>query len=74
MSSKESKFIHDLGTPLSTLTLLVESVMSDLREKGPDFEEQVQSLESAGQLLEKVRELLQARRQELLSQQPPNSL
>ncbi len=61
--SPEKKFIHDLGTPLSTALLLMEVLL----ESSPEQEKMSKVMDS----LNKLRVLVEQRRSELLEETKP---
>lgn len=69
--SEERKFLHDLSNPLAIASGLVDILLSD-NEKNPSLtDEQKRRLEKAFHALERIKELLRARRGDLTAQSDP---
>lgn len=66
--SEEINFIHDVSGSVGTLLVLIEPALEGLKSKGQATAEEQEQLESALQVLENLRTLIQTRRQRLREQ------
>lgn len=66
-AKKEREFIHAIASPLAGIEMIVASVLDDIADAGEDPAGYGERLKDAMSGLEKMKDMLNSRRQEVLS-------
>ena len=69
----ERAFLHDLGTPLGSATLLTDSLLEDFRLRAGSDPDDLMRLTSLCQALQQITELIKIRRNVLISRGVPSA-
>jgi len=67
MTRKERRFLHDLATPLSTLSFLLNSFLERARERPGVESGAIEAMERAMGSVEKIALLLRERRETIIA-------
>lgn len=67
-NKKEREFIHALASPLAGIEMILESVLEDVQDAGDDSAGYGERVRDALQGIEKLKNILNSRREEVLSE------
>lgn len=66
LCKEERVFLHDIATPVGTVTFLVDAVLDMLKEHNDRSAEEIEQLELAQKALEQMSDLMRKRRSILI--------
>lgn len=71
--TNERKFLHDLGSPLGTAIFIAEALLDDLQVRAGTNPDDLMQLKELYSALDRVRKIIEARREVLIHQSVPRS-
>lgn len=71
--SDEREFLHDLASPIGTAIFLVDAALDNMQSRADANSDDVMQLVDAYQALEKVKKILQERREILVKRGVPSA-